>query len=164
MKRNSERLDPTHRMSSCTQRSPESFPSPKARPMQSGLPLFVYQSVCVSVLSSFVVVVSASTGCLFLLLLKFTIIPQVQAHKHIWEGNSCAWCGGLPGHQDIGHGLDGGAYILKGGFCGHRNPQTIWNFRRKIVWERKKYQDYTVCRAIDNHFPNLYLVIAINCQ
>ena len=55
-------------------------------------------------------------------------------------------------------------YILKGGICGNRIPQTIWNFRRKIVWERKKYQDYTVCRAIDGHFPYLCSVIAINCQ
>ena len=46
-------------------------------------------------------------------------------------------------------------YILKGGFCGHRNPQTIWNFRRKIVWERKKYQDNTVCRANWRSFPLL---------
>ena len=45
-------------------------------------------------------------------------------------------------------------YILKGGICGNEIPQTIWIFRRKIVWKRKKYQDYTVCRAIDGHFPN----------
>ena len=49
------------------------------------------------------------------------------------------------------------AYILKGGICGHRIPQTIWNFRRKIVWERKKYQDYTVCRANWRSFPLLML-------
>ena len=47
------------------------------------------------------------------------------------------------------------AYILKGGICGHRIPQTIWNFRRKIVWERKKYQDYTVCKANWLSFPLL---------
>ena len=47
--------------------------------------------------------------------------------------------------------------ILKGGICGHRIPQTIWNFRRKIVWERKKYQDYTVCRANWRSFPLLML-------
>ena len=46
-------------------------------------------------------------------------------------------------------------YILKGGICGNRIPQTIWNFRRKIVWERKKYQDYTVCRANWRSFPLL---------
>ena len=51
----------------------------------------------------------------------------------------------------------GKAYILKGGICGHRIPQTIWNFRRKIVWERKKYQDYTVCRANWRSFPLLML-------
>ena len=49
------------------------------------------------------------------------------------------------------------AYILKGGICGIRIPQTIWNFRRKIVWERKKYQDYTVCRANWRSFPLLML-------
>ena len=49
------------------------------------------------------------------------------------------------------------AYILKGGICGNRIPQTIWNFRRKIVWERKKYQDYTVCRANWRSFPLLML-------
>ena len=49
------------------------------------------------------------------------------------------------------------SYILKGGICGIRIPQTIWNFRRKIVWERKKYQDYTVCRANCRSFPLLML-------
>ena len=49
------------------------------------------------------------------------------------------------------------SYILKGGICGNRIPQTIWNFRRKIVWERKKYQDYTVCRANWRSFPLLML-------
>ena len=46
-------------------------------------------------------------------------------------------------------------FYLKGGICGNRIPQTIWNFRRKIVWERKKYQDYTVCRANWRSFPLL---------
>ena len=55
------------------------------------------------------------------------------------------------------------AYILKGGFRGCKTPQTIWIFRRKIVWEREKYQDYTVCRAIDGHFPYLCPVLE-NCQ
>ena len=45
------------------------------------------------------------------------------------------------------------AYIQKGGFRGCRTPQTIWIFRRKIVWQRKNYQDNTVFRAIDCHFP-----------
>ena len=36
-------------MSSFTQRLPESFPSPKTRPMQSGLPLFVSQLVSMGV-------------------------------------------------------------------------------------------------------------------
>ena len=31
-------------------------------------------------------------------------------------------------------------------------------FCRKIVWERKNYHDYTVCRTIDCHFPLLLLV------
>ena len=44
-------------------------------------------------------------------------------------------------------------YIQKGGFHGCRTPQTIWIFRRKIVWERENYQDNTVYRAIDWHFP-----------
>ena len=57
--------------------------------------------------------------------------------------------------------LRGKAYILKGGICGHRIPQTIWNFRRKIVWERKKYQDYTVCRANWRSFP---LLMFSNCN
>ena len=33
----------------------------------------------------------------------------------------------------------------------------FWIFRRKIVWERKKYQDYTVCRANWRSFPLLML-------
>ena len=32
------------------------------------------------------------------------------------------------------------SYILKAGVAGVQTPQTIWNFRRKIVWERKNYQ------------------------
>ena len=36
----------------------------------------------------------------------------------------------------------------------------FWIFRRKIVWERKKYQYYTICRAFDCHFLFLCSVIA----
>ena len=45
------------------------------------------------------------------------------------------------------------------------NPAADLEFSaEKIVWEREKYQDYTVCRAIDSHFPYLCSVTAINCQ
>ena len=44
------------------------------------------------------------------------------------------------------------AHIQKGGFRGFQNPQTILNFPQ-IVWECKNYQDNTVCRAFDCHFP-----------
>ena len=62
-----------------------------------------------------------------------------------------------PIHRGGENEMNNWTYILKGGICGHRIPQTIWNFRRKIVWERKKYQDYTVCRANWRSFPLLML-------
>ena len=31
-------------------------------------------------------------------------------------------------------------YIPKAGDAGDQTPQTIWIFRRKIVWERENYQ------------------------
>ena len=38
----------------------------------------------------------------------------------------------------------------------------FWIFRRKIVWERENYQDYTVCRAIDCHFPLIMFSHCLN--
>ena len=40
----------------------------------------------------------------------------------------------------------------------------FWIFRRKIVWEREKYQDYTVCRAIDCHILVIFMINAILSQ
>ena len=74
--------------------------------------------------------------------------------RFIWSVSSFLHCNFFFFHSgDVG----GKTYILKGGICGYRIPQTIWNFRRKIVWERKKYQDYTVCRANWRSFPLLML-------
>ena len=93
-------------------------------------------------------------------------LPWVRPMLSVWafaETECITWSVGIEKYTgQCGRGK--AAYILKGGICGNRIPQTIWNFRRKIVWERKKYQDYTVCRAIDGHFPYLCSVIAINCQ
>ena len=38
------------------------------------------------------------------------------------------------------HSRGRGSYILKAGDAGDQTPQTIWIFRRKIVWERENYQ------------------------
>ena len=59
-----------------------------------------------------------------------------------------------------------GAYIQKGGFCGCRTPQTIWIFRRKIVWERENYQD-SVKHCLQSYwlsFPPNDVQSLINCQ
>ena len=60
--------------------------------------------------------------------------------------------------------LDLGAYFLKARVLVVQTPQTVLNFPQKDFWEREKYQNYTVSRAIDGHFPYLCSVTAINCQ
>ena len=66
-------------MSSFTQRLPESFPSPKTRPMQSGLPLFVSQSVSMGVWLS---VCFCPVLLLFLLQLVVSFFVVVGLHNY----------------------------------------------------------------------------------
>ena len=56
------------------------------------------------------------------------------------------------------------SYFLKARVLVVQTPQTVLNFPQKDFWESEKYQNYTVCRAINGHFPYLCSVTAINCQ
>jgi len=72
-------------MSSFTQRSLESFPSPKTRPMQSGLPLFVYQSVSMGVWVFASLFVFVQFCCCFFFSWLYLFVSHRFKHKSIFE-------------------------------------------------------------------------------